>query len=151
MEQMVSPINVSLRPNPRAIVSEQFTTICPPITIATRPPPINIRHFHTGRSLISSASTSSPACIDFFADSTIQYRKNAKIATRMIPSACPTVIPRNPIIPRMTAAKTEKGNSFFKVAFLITSGWNNAQTPQTTRRLNILDPITLLIAIPLLP
>ena len=45
----------------------------------------------------------------------------------------------------------ESGNSFCKVSFLMVSGANSAQTPQTTIRLNILEPTTLLTARVLLP
>ena len=40
----------------------------------------------------------------------------------------------------------ENGNSFFKVSFDTANGVNNAHTPHTTIRLNILEPITLLTA-----
>ena len=51
----------------------------------------------------------------------------------------------------MSAQQAENGISLRIVSFLTTTGVSNAQTPITTIRLKILDPIALLTANVLLP
>ena len=155
---IVRPISVWLKPNPAAIADAPSTTKSPPNFIAIIPPIIKTMHFHIGRIFISSsasasssASSLSPAVLAFFADCIIQNRYTAKITSRITPSTRPNDIPRYPITTSRPAQRIENGNSFIDVFFSMVSGVNSAQAPQTTIRLKILDPATLLTASVLFP
>ena len=87
----------------------------------------------------------------FFADCIIQNRYTAKITSRITPSTRPNDIPRYPITTSRPAQRIENGNSFINVFFSMVSGVNSAQAPQTTIRLKIFDPATLLTASVLFP
>ena len=141
-----------------AIADAPSTTKSPPNFIAIIPPIIKTMHFHIGRILISSsasasssASSLSPDVLAFFADCIIQNRYTAKITSRITPSTRPNDIPRYPITTSRPAQRIENGNSFINVFFSMASGANSAQAPQTTIRLKILDPATLLTASVLFP
>ena len=69
------------------------------------------------------------------------------VPTTPLPSAGP-VTPKTAI---RTAQKIENGSSRFLVPSSTTIGMNNVETPQTTSRLKMFDPVTLLTATSLLP
>ena len=100
--------------------------------------------------MISSSSTSSPRLRASKADLIIHARNAANNTRKIIPSIRSN-LPFRQKINNKIPAPIAIGNSDFNVAFVIGSGLIIAHTPHTTIKLKILEPITLLIAIALLP
>ena len=132
-------------PKAAAMSQAESTTRSPPIIIAARPPTIYIMLFKG-----DIAFTSSPSSRFFLASKTSTAIYAAIPPNSRIPSA-PDIFISVIIMSVATAAPRLHQMSRLKITFSVFIGHIIAETPTTIRRLKILEPITLLNAISLLP
>ena len=142
---MVSPINLSLSPNERAIALAASTVKLLPSTIIARPSIMNNAAFTVDISFGESS-----CFISFFAIMKRYVRYTANAASRIIPSTIP-ILPLSPVTKRSTVITIIKGISYLIVDFATARGTITEDIPRIISILSMLLPTILPMVISALP